>query len=110
MAFERETYFYHSETGDRVTATYRVLLIAPATFVGEIEIDARSEEEAARLALEGASDADWDDPQLKDHSGVIEVLDIECDDPPVGALKKTPGPITVENSNCVETGRGDPCN
>jgi hypothetical protein len=88
--FEKETYFYDPDTGDRVMATYRVLLIAPATFVGEIEIDARSEEEAARLALERADDAEWDHPQVKDCSGVIEVLDIECDDSPLGAVLYRP--------------------
>jgi hypothetical protein len=86
-----ETYYYDPTTGERVTATYLVTLIVPTNYVGQIELEAESQEEAARLALEKANEVDWECPRLKLYGSTIEVLDVECDNPPEGALLRRPG-------------------
>lgn len=86
-----ETYYYDPTTGERLTATYLVTLVVPANYVGQIELDAESQEEAARLALEKANEIDWECPRLTLHGSEIEVLDVECDDPPEGALLSRTG-------------------
>jgi hypothetical protein len=62
-----ETYYYDPTTGERMTATYLVTLVVPTNYVGQIEIDAESEEQAARTALEKAYEIDWECPRLMLH-------------------------------------------
>jgi hypothetical protein len=88
---EQETYYYDPTTDERVKATYLVTLVVPTNYIGQIEIDAESEEEAARMALEKAYEIHWECPRLMLHGSEIEVLDVECDDPPEGALLSRPG-------------------
>ena len=85
-----ETYYYDPSTGERLRVTYLVTLVVPSSYFGQIEIEAGSEEEAARMAMEKAHEIDWEVPRLRLHGSEIEVLDIECDDPPEGALLSRP--------------------
>jgi hypothetical protein len=99
---ENETYYFDPATSERVTATYRVTLVVPTNFFGQIEIEAQSKEEAARLALDKAYEIDWEVPRLKLHGSEIEVLDIACDDPPEGALLSRPGSSEADISAHIE--------
>lgn len=99
---ENETYYYDSTTGERVTATYLVTVVVPSNYFGQIEVEAQSEEEAARLALEKAHEIDWESPRLKLHGGEIEVIEIECDNPPEGALLSRPHSSQADISGCFE--------
>jgi hypothetical protein len=63
----------------------------PSSYFGQIEIEAGSEEEATRMAMERAHEIDWEDPRFRLHGSEIEVFEIECDDPPEGALLSRPG-------------------
>ena len=79
------TYCWNPEEEQRVLATYQVYLSAPASCDGFIEIEATSSEEAARLALDvdhfGGYSWDYDyDPSEG------EVVDVECENPPTGAI------------------------
>ena len=102
---ENETYCYDPTTGERVKATYQVRLTMPAAYDGYVEVEAYSEEEAARLALSDWTKVDWRfDDEGDRHS--IEVLDIECDNPPEGALLSRPGSSEADISAHFEDAPG----
>jgi hypothetical protein len=87
---ENETYYYDPQTGERVTATYLVTLVTPANYFGYVEVRAISQQEAGRLALDRLGEADWECTRLKLIREHIEVLEIECEDPPEAALLYRP--------------------
>ena len=90
-ANEQETFYYDPTTGERVTATYLVTLVVPSNYFGQIEVEAQSEQEAGRLAVDRAHEIDWEYCRLRLHESEIEVLEVECDNPPEGALLSRPG-------------------
>jgi hypothetical protein len=127
---QNERYYLDIETQERVKVTYRVHLTMSAIHDGDLEVEAYSDAEAARLALDGWLDADWKCEDMGDKYS-IAVFEVYCEDPPEGAVliqlgstseadisglfedapaEKAPGSHTVENSNSGETGGGDPCN
>lgn len=57
---ESETHYHNPVTGEQVTTTYLVTLVVPVNHFGQVEIEAQSREEAARLALEKAHEIDWE--------------------------------------------------
>jgi hypothetical protein len=58
----------------------------PATYEGYVDVEATSEEEAARLALEEhISEVEWCDVEPGDECDA-EVIDVYCDDPPDNAI------------------------
>lgn len=65
------------ETYERVTTTYLVTLVVPTNCFGQIEVDADSEEQAGRLAIERQYQADWECARLRLHGSEVEVLEIE---------------------------------
>ncbi|MGD1095121.1 MAG: hypothetical protein ABSB35_24405 [Bryobacteraceae bacterium] len=102
-----ETYYYDPTTGERVTATYRVQLTMPANHDGYLEVEAHSEEEAARLALDKSwLDIEWECNDIGDRHG-IEVCYVECDDPPEGALLSRPGSSEADISVLFEDAPAD---
>ena len=108
---ENDTYYYDPATGDRVTATYLVTLVVPSNYFGQIEVEAQSEEEAGRLAVDRAHEIDWEYSRLRLHENDIEVLEIECDNPPEGALLSRPGSseadISIHLDETSVPGSGD---
>ena len=55
------------------------------------------------MALEKAYEIEWECPRLKLHGMEIEVLDIECDEPPEGAVLFRPiGSIGNDQANCAD--------
>jgi hypothetical protein len=97
-----ETYYCDPTAGERLTATYLVSLVVPSNHFGQIEVEAPSEEEAARLALDRANEIDWECPRLSLGEIEIEVLDIECDDPPEGVLLSRPPSREADTSVFLE--------
>jgi hypothetical protein len=78
-------HYINPETLERVPVTYQVHLSMPAYYDGFIEVQAFSEEEAAKLALSAEwADVDWQ--QDKGDPQSIEVVYVECEDPPAGAM------------------------
>jgi len=77
-AYELDTCYMSPDTEERVVPVlYTVTLVMPAMHVGYVDVEAASEEEAARLALgERFADVDWDYSDHGDKSRV-EILDVE---------------------------------
>ena len=100
----QETYYYDPVTGERVTVEYLVTLVAPANYFGYVEVRAISQQEAGRLALDRLGEADWECTRLKLVREHIEVLEIECEDPPEGAVLVQPS----RNSENARSDDGDP--
>jgi hypothetical protein len=97
---DNETYYYNPITGKPVTATFLVTLVVPSNHVGQIQVEAKSEEEASRLALEKVYEIDWEAPRLRLHESEIEVLEVECLEEPEGALLFVPnGDSSSEDDN-----------
>jgi hypothetical protein len=83
---ENEKYYLDPDTQERLKLRYRVHLIMPATHDGQVEIEAYTEEEAVRLALNmDWTEVDWECLDTGDRHS-IEVFDVECDEPPAGAV------------------------
>jgi hypothetical protein len=82
---QNERYYLDIETQERVKVTYRVHLIMSAIHDGDLEVEAHSDAEAARLALDRWLDADWKCEDMGDKYS-IAVFDIRCEDPPEGAV------------------------
>ena len=62
----------------------------PATYLGTVTVEADSESDAARLALEADwCEFDWDCSDSGDRHS-IEVLDVQCEEPPEGAVFMDP--------------------
>jgi len=61
----------------QMTTTYLVTLVVPTNYFGQIEVDAESEEQAARLAIERQYEIDWECARLRLHASEVEVLEIE---------------------------------
>jgi hypothetical protein len=82
---DTDTFYLDPEKQERVPATYRVYLTAPASCDGFVEIEAASAEEAARLALTDKYFAEigWD---CSWETSEAEVVDVECEDRPAGAV------------------------
>lgn len=99
---EPETYYYDATTGERVTATYTVTLSVPSDYFGRIDVQAKSQEEAVRLALGRAEYADWEHPKLTLYGVDIEVEFVECYDPPKGALLYEPSSSEADITECFE--------
>jgi hypothetical protein len=86
MNNEYDTFYLNPDTQERVRVTYRVILVMPASYDGYVYVEADSEEEAIRLALNDRfADVEWDYSDCGDKCGA-EVLDVECEDPPVDAI------------------------
>ena len=99
---ENETYYYDPATGERVAVEYLVTLVAPANYFGQVEVRAISQQEAARLALDRLGEAEWECTRLKLIKEHIEVLEIECEDPPEGALLCRPNSSEADISALIE--------
>jgi hypothetical protein len=80
---------YDPATGERVTATYLVTLVVPSNCFGQIEVESRSEEDAARLALDQAFKIDWSRPTFE--KSRIEMFDVECQEEPEDTVLSRPG-------------------
>jgi hypothetical protein len=81
---KNETHYIDPNTKEPLKLIYNVHLTMPALHDGFIEVEAYSEEEAARIAL----DQDFLEIEWEEDSGDtygIEVFDIDCD-PPEGAV------------------------
>jgi len=80
-----DTFYWDPDKGERVRVTYRVYLTAPAWCEGVIEVEATSEEDAVRMALDEDHycEIDWDHDY---DTGEAEVVDVECEEPPEGAI------------------------
>jgi hypothetical protein len=78
------TYYMNPDTQERIRVTWTVHLSMPAGYDGVVEIEAATGEEAAALALgDHFNDVYWSD--WRDSSST-EVVDVECEDPPEGAV------------------------
>jgi len=83
---DTDTFFWDHQKQERVRVTYRVCLAMPATFEGYVDVEAQSEEEAARLALdERFEEIVWCDLERDDDSDA-EVIDVYCEEPPDNAI------------------------
>lgn len=82
---EQNRYYINPETGDRLSAVYQVHLVMPATHNGYVDVAATSENEAVRLALEEHfTEVQWD--YDKGDTCAVEVLDVECEEPPENGI------------------------
>lgn len=85
MPTQPNRFYIDPNTQDRLQATYQVRLVMPALHEGFIEVEATSENEAARLAIgEHFSEILWDYDK-GDWSG-IEVSDVDCENPPESGI------------------------
>jgi hypothetical protein len=81
---ETDTFYWDFEKQEPVRVLYQVRLTMPAFYDGNVEIEADSEEEAARLALdERFGDVDW---EFSCDRWLSEVVHVECDNPPANTF------------------------
>ena len=85
MSTEKNRYYIDPNTQDRLQVTYRVHLVMPAVHDGFVDVEATSENEAAQLALKKHHlEIEWYYDEGDDHA--IEVLDVECEEPPENGI------------------------
>ena len=78
----------------------------PALHVGFIDIEATSENEAGQLALEKHySEIEWDYDGGDRHA--IEVLDVDCENPPDGILVEQGYSRSAASIDCLFEEEGD---
>ena len=95
-----DIFYWNPDKQERVRAVYQVHLVMPATYEGYVDIEAESEEEAARLALEDHfSEVDWCDVERGD--GCCEVFEVFCENPPADAILIRPGRRTGANLDAL---------
>lgn len=81
---KNETLYIDPNTKEPLKLIYNVHLTMPALHDGFIEVEAYSEEEAARIALDqDVLEIEWEEDSGDTYG--IEVFDIDCD-PPEGAV------------------------
>jgi DNA-dependent RNA polymerase auxiliary subunit epsilon len=86
MKKSTDTFYWNYEKQERVRVVYRVELVMPGWFYGRVDVEADSEEDAARIALdERLADVEWVDSNGGDDSAA-EVMEVFCDDPPADAI------------------------
>ena len=86
MKKSTDTFYWNYEKQERVRVVYRVELVMPGWFYGRVDVEADSEEDAARIALdERLADVQWVDSNGGDDSAA-EVMEVFCDDPPADAM------------------------
>ena len=106
MSNERDIFYLNIDTQERVPVVWQVCLMVPAYMNGYVDVEATTQEEAAELALDKYwNDIEWDYDFEADYSGV-QVCDVECENPPVGALLMNAGPSTGTNLDAL-FGRDD---
>ena len=86
MKKSTDTFYWNYEKQERVRVVYRVELVMPGWFYGRVDVEADSEKDAARIALdERLADVEWVDSNGGDDSAA-EVMEVFCDDPPADAM------------------------
>jgi len=85
MTTHEDTFYWDPDKQERVLTTYTVHLWALTSCTGCVEVQAMSEQDAARLALDAdhLGDIWWD---FDGDIGEPEVFEIECEEPPEGAI------------------------
>jgi hypothetical protein len=102
MNQELDAFYLNFDTQEHVSVVWRVTLWMPWT-EGHVDVEATTTEEAARLALSKfRKDVEWDDEDYNEDSHhYAEVLDVECENPPVDAILICRGRKTGANLDAL---------
>src|ERR1019366_1257956 len=100
MNNELYAFYLNIDTQDRVSVVWRVCLTVPACIHGCVDVEATTGEEAAQLVIDKlAGDVKCDDGDIDYDAYAVEVLEVECEDPPAKAIPMCSGRKTGGSLN-----------